>query len=139
MTKMELERVLEWMPKTGKTAAGMTRIIRERDLWPEGSQEKKVLKQFVGIFERTSPDMDVWVRFFDEMVQWMYIPDKLRLLVFEESRVQILSGIKPKEAAYRARAKRVFAQIREEFCPELEPWGKKADPVVPGLEDEEVR
>ena len=143
MTKMELQRVLAWAPKTGKTATGLARIFRERDAWPDWSDEAKIVKAFLEQFEGEGflgpASWDEWIRFFDEMVQWAFTSERLALLVFEESRFQSDRKVSAMGAAYIARSKRVYAQVREGFCPELEPWGHKKTPDVTGHEEEEVR
>ena len=135
MTVHELKRVLEWMPKTGKTPAGMARIIRDREKWPEDSQEEKVLKQF----DKETKDDQEWLRFFDRMIQWSYLPDKLHRLVFEESRYQRDGKINLVKATYIRMSIGVYDEIRRDFCPDLDPWRKKAEPLEPGLENVEVR
>lgn len=142
MTKMELERVLKWAPGTGKTSTGLSRILRTWDEWPEWSDEAKILKAFVSQFERFDPeefDWAEWIRFFGEMVQWAYTPEKLALLLFEESRFQTDKKVQSGKAAYMVRARKVYDEIRESFCPELEAWMVEKQPDVTGFEDEEVR
>ena len=135
MTTLELKRLLEWMPVTGKTPGGLLRVLSDSATWPEGSPEAGWAKWMADNIE----DLDELERFFDDMVQWMILPPALAQLAFEESRYQTSRKVNQAMVRHIVRERRIFDELRERYCPDLDPWGEKAEPIEPGYEDVEVR